>query len=102
MKKIVYIAHPISGDMEGNIKRVLAIYRELSIQNEVIPFAPYLVALQVLNDTVQAERKIGMLQNRAFFERNMIDELWVCGLSAGVVQEMMWASEYGIKIVSKL
>lgn len=100
-KQIVYIAHPIASDPEGNIAKVKAIFRDLSLKNEVIPFAPYLTAIDVLDDTNPAHRSIGFEQNKAFFERGIIDELWVYGLSNGVLTEIDWANGYGIKIKYK-
>lgn len=103
MKKIVYIAHPIGGDnIEKNIESVWGIIKQLSLENEVIPFAPYLVALSVLDDANPEHRKIGFEQNKAFFERGIIDEVWMYGLSPGVLLECGWADYYGIKIISKI
>lgn len=100
-KKIVYIAHPIASDPIMNIANVMAVFQELSLQNKVIPFAPYLTALDVLDDTDPDQRAIGFEQNKAFFERGIIDELWVYGLSPGVRVEIEWAQELGIEVIDK-
>lgn len=103
MKKIIYLAHPIGGDVEGNIKRVLAIVRQLSIENEVIPFAPYIVDVQALDDSNPIERGIGFAHNMAMFERGIIDEVWLYGgrISNGMATEIKWAEYFGIKVVQK-
>lgn len=102
-KPIVYIAHPIGGDVEGNIKRVLAIVRKLSIENEVIPFAPYIVDVQALDDSNPIERGIGFTHNMAMFERGIIDEVWLYGgrISNGMATEIKWAEVHGIPVVKK-
>lgn len=102
-KKIVYIAHPIGGDVKGNLEEIKRLYTAISREcPEVIPFVPYWIACHALDDTNAGDRKIGFEQNKAFFERGIIDEVWVYGMSPGVYQEMEWASEYGIKIVFRV
>lgn len=49
MVKVVYVSHEISGDVDGNVRKVLEICRRLHTK-DVIPIAPYLVALQYLDD----------------------------------------------------
>lgn len=102
-KKIVYIAHPIGGDVEGNVKKVQQIFRTLSLENKVIPFAPYLVAVSCLNDGNINERMIGISQNLDMFDRGFIDEIWLYGdkVSHGMTQEIGSAAKNGIPVVSK-
>jgi len=102
MKKIVYIAHPIGGDVKINIAKVKSIYNKLSLEQEVIPFAPYILAVESLDDSNPEHRAIGFEQNKTFFERGIIDELWVYGISKGVHQEIEWAQEFNIKIIWKI
>lgn len=100
-KKIIYIAHKIGGDVEGNVKKVLAIIRQLSIENKYIPFAPYIVDVQALDDSVPEEREIGMSHNRALFESGVIDEVWLYGgrISSGMETEIKWANELNIPVI---
>lgn len=102
-KKIIYIAHPISGNVQENIKSVLAIVRELSIENQVIPFAPYIVDVQSLDDANPSERAIGFEHNKAIFQSGIIDEVWLYGgrISNGMQTEIEWAKELNIKTVQK-
>lgn len=100
-KKIVYIAHPIASDPVMNIAKVKAIFLELSLQKGIIPFAPYLTALEVLDDTNPKHRAIGFKQNEAFFKRGIIDEVWFYGTSPGVLLECGWADYYGIPVIDK-
>lgn len=99
-KPIVYIAHPIGGDVEKNIKRVLAIVRDLSLVNEVIPFAPYIVDVQSLDDSKFSERAIGFEHNMQMFLRGFIDEVWLYGgrISSGMQIEIDMAKNLSIPV----
>lgn len=101
MKKVVYIAHPISGAVRNNVLKVQEIYRTLSLENEVIPFAPYIASLNALDDNNKAERAMGIEHNRQWFERKVFDELWVYGHSKGVSDEIELATKMGIPWVWK-
>jgi len=87
-KKLVFIAHPISGDIEGNVKKVLDICEKVHI-NGIVPVAPYLVSLQYLNDEVHEDRVLGVEANLECFHRRFIDELWLFGdkISLGMEEE---------------
>ena len=98
--KIAYIAHKINGDIENNIQKVEAIVSDINTNEpEVVPFAPYLVDLRVLDDNNSTERARGFKNNEEYFKRGFIDELRVYSdVSAGIKQEIEWASKAGIKI----
>jgi hypothetical protein len=102
MVKTVFVAHPISGDIKGNIKKVLAICEEIHSE-EVIPVVPYLVSLQYLNDEVVEDRELGMAANHECFHRRYVDELWLFGdkISFGMEGEIRLAQELGIPIIPK-
>jgi len=102
-KKIVYLAHPVSKDVSGNLKKLEGIYRQLSLENEVIPFIPYYATLMSLQDSEPAEREIGFSHNEAIFRRGLVDEVWLYGdfISRGMEIEIGWANELGIDVVSK-
>ena len=98
--KVVYIAHPIGGDVDNNVARVLAIVRRLNLSSsEILPFAPYLVDVMALEDTIPEQRARGFLNNRHFFTEGYVDEVWVYGLSNDVRTEIGWAEEFGIPVV---
>ena len=100
--KTVFVAHPISGDIEGNMKKVLAICEEIHTKN-IVPVAPYLVSLQYLNDEVIEDRELGVEANLECFHRKYIDELWLFGdrISSGMKEEIILARKLGIPIVPK-
>lgn len=100
VKKVVFAAHPISGDIEGNMKKALEICSRLFRKN-VIPVAPYLVALKILDDKIVEERELGIEANRICFERGFVDELWLFGdrISDGMRGEIELAHKFGIPVV---
>ena len=101
-KKLVYIAHPISGDISGNIDKVLKICREIHTNsNNIIPSAPYITVLQYLDDNIQEERRLGFEANKMMFERGGFDEIWLCGekISSGMKEEVEWCVALNIPIV---
>lgn len=99
MPKLVFIAHPIRGDIKGNIESVLKICRE-NHTKEILPFAPYITALQYLDDNVSEQRELGISVNKEFFVRKTIDELWLCGkyISFGMKEEVVWSIENDIPV----
>lgn len=94
---LVYIAHPMGGDIPGNKAKVLGICRAI-LSDSVIPFVPYLTAFDYLDDSDPDQRRMGMEMNRYFFEQKIIDVLLICGdrISSGVRSEIKLALENGI------
>jgi len=101
-KKSVFIAHPIAGDISGNIEKVLAICKGLH-SGDIIPIAPYLGLLRYLNDEVPEERELGIYAINEHFRRGFIDELWLFGdrISDGMKEEVNLALELDIPIIPK-
>ena len=99
--KVVYIAHPISGDIKGNLEKIRLIVREINLTlPDVVPFAPYWLDSHALDDTVPSERERGIANDHELFKRGFIDELWVCGrVSTGVAAEISIAEELGIPVI---
>lgn len=104
--KIVYIAHPIGGDVQNNIRKVLDIVRMINLTyNNVVPFAPYIVDVQALDDSIEFERQRGIANNIALFDRGVIDEVWLYGdrISKGMAAEVVkaWALKIPVKGMTK-
>ncbi len=100
--KIVYIAHPISGDVQNNLMKITVIVRKLNLQySDVIPFVPYFVDCHALDDYIPKERARGIKNDREFFNRKIIDELWLFGnrISDGMVEEIKLAKINDIPII---
>ena len=102
--KIVYIAHPIGGDVKGNIAKVLKIVRQINLtEKDVVPLAPYLADLLCMDDSNPEERQRGMLNDFAVIKSGMINELWIYGpkLSKGMREEIATAWNHNVIIVAK-
>ena len=99
--KTVWIAHPIAGDVEGNVARVeKLVHHLLRSAPAVVPVVPYLTWLEVLDENRAEDRQLGMSKNKAFFRRGFLDELWICGdRSVGVSLEIQWAEDAGVPVM---
>jgi hypothetical protein len=101
--KIVYIAHPIAGDPKRNAERVKQIVRRINLTTEmIVPFAPYLVDLEVLDDNNPRQRKRGIKNDHELLMRGFIDELWLYGqrISQGMLEEAKLCIRLGIPVVA--
>ena len=99
--KIVYICHPISGDVKGNIKKVTDIVRKINLEEPgFVPFAPYIVDLMALHDDVPFERARGIRNNITHFHKGIIDEVRVFGekVSKGMAAEIELATKLNIPV----
>ena len=78
MNKLVYIASPLSGDVERNLDFARQACR-FAISQDVTPFAPHLLYTQMLE---------------------LCEELWLCGdrISAGMEGERKLAESLGIPV----
>jgi hypothetical protein len=102
--KIVYICHPISGDIMGNIEKIMKIIRDINMNEpDVVPFAPYLGDILALDDNKPKERQRGIQNDMAILNSGMVNEMWVYGdkVSAGMKEELRIGFELGLPIVVK-
>lgn len=89
--KVAYIAHPIGGDVKGNIDKILAIVREINIEEpDVVPFVPYLADCIAMDDNIPEHRERGIKNDIELFNRRFIDEVRLYGgrVSAGMIAEI--------------
>ena len=101
--KIAYIAHPISGDIKGNLKRIELIGRKINLEEpEVVPFAHYFFDCYALDDDIPEERERGIKNDIALMRKGFIDEVRLYGdkISTGMSYEVNLALELGIKVVA--
>lgn len=99
--KVAYIAHPISGDIKGNLKRIEAIGRQINLEEpDVVPFAHYFFDCYVLDDDIAEERERGIKNDIALMRKGFIDEVRLYGdrISAGMSHEVNLAIELGIEV----
>lgn len=100
MAKTVFVAHPISGDVEGNLRKVAAICRVIHNPG-LIPIFPSFARRQYLDD--EGARVLAEEVNREYFRRGMVDEIWFYGnrMSDGMKREAVAAHFFGIPLVGK-
>lgn len=77
MKKKVFIAHQLRGDMSGNIESAKRWCRWAILTKHVNPIAPYLLLTMILDDKVSSEREHGRLLGEELLL--VCDEFWICG-----------------------
>lgn len=103
--KIVYIAHPISGDIEANLADIRRIVRKINLTfPDVVPFVPYYVDIVSLDDNMPEERQRGIKNDTAILKSGMVQEMWLTGprISTGMAAEMELAMTLNIPVINKL
>lgn len=103
-KNIVYIAHPIGGNVLANLMKVAAIVRTVNMNSEsVVPFVPYFADCVALDDGNPAERKRGIENGLAVLTSGCVDEVWLYGdgISEGMRSEIEVARRNGIPVRPK-
>lgn len=98
--KVIFISHPLKGDLEGNTNKVKNICREL-INDGVVPLATHMLFPSFLDDNIPEERETGMKGTLELLSRS--DEVWVYGdrISEGMSREIELAQKLNIPIVYK-
>lgn len=94
--KQVYLASPLRGDYENNIRNAVK-YSRLASECGVLPLAPHIIFSQWCNDAIPEQREQGLKLGLALLEK--CDELWVMGteISPGMQGEIRFAEEHGIQ-----
>lgn len=95
--KIVYIASPYAGDVEGNVAFARAACR-LAMEQGNTPVAAHLLYPQMLDDTVPKQRELGIRMGLRLL--GACSELWLCGsrISGGMQEELKEAWKHGIPV----
>lgn len=95
---VVYIAHPVSGDVEANLASAARWVRWAAVRMGVAPVAPYITFCAVLDDDDEADRALGMRCDLAILRK--CDEVWLCGerVSEGMAGERDHAHANGIRV----
>ena len=100
--KIAYIAHPVSGDVQGNIERIIEIIRKVNLEEpETVPFAPYIADLMALDDSNPGERARGIKNDTFLISAGFITEVRLYGgrISNGMKHEKELAESLGIPVI---
>ena len=93
--KMVYIASPLRGDYNTNIKNAVE-YCSIAAELGVLPMAPHIIFSQWCNDTIPQQREQGLQLGLSLLEKS--EELWVMGdqISEGMKGEIAFAKEHDI------
>lgn len=86
-RPLVYICSPFAGDVENNVN-MARVYSRFAVRNACIPIAPHLLFPQFVDDSIPAERAIGMFMGMVLLGK--CDQIWVFGsrVSAGMAAEI--------------
>lgn len=96
--RTVYLASPLSGDVERNQNYARAAMKD-SLGRGEAPFVPHLLYTQVLDDTKPEEREAGMRAGTAILLRCDAVVIYVdLGISRGMQAEMDAARAAGIVV----
>ena len=102
--KIVYIAHPIGGDVAANVQKILAIVKHINMtMPDIVPFAPYIVDVLAMNDDVPLERERGIRNCFVILNSEMVDQVWLYGhtITPGMKAEVDLAIDNMIPVFVK-
>lgn len=100
--RIAYIAHPISGNIEENLKSIREIVRYININEpDTVPFVPYYADVVSLDDNNPEERKRGIKNDKRLLESGIIDQVRLYGktISKGMWEEIRIADRENIDVV---
>lgn len=95
--KIVYIASPYAGDIEGNVRFAKAACR-LAMEEGSTPVAAHLLYPQMLDDSIPEQRELGIRMGLRLLEA--CSELWLCGsrVSDGMQEELKAAWRHRVPV----
>ncbi len=97
--KVVYMAHPVSGDVKGNIERAKRWVRYIEERfPEIAVVASWITECEIWDDDDPEQRAAGFRRDLAILSR--CDELWLTGshVSTGMGIERSHAIEQGLRI----
>lgn len=101
MKTIEYIAHPLGGDVDGNIKKVLEIIKTINLNEpDVVPFAHWIVDAQAMDDNDAGQRRKGIGNDMAIIEHLKFDACRLYGdrISSGMADEAKTFHAMGVPV----
>ena len=100
--KIVYIAHPIKGDKQANLKHLGEVVQHINLtMPDILPFVPYYCDACGLDEDDPEQRKRGINNGSYWLRRRIPSELWITGthISEGMAAEIKICEERGIRVV---
>lgn len=101
--KIVYIAHPIGGDVASNLADLRRIIKIINLAHEdIVPFVPYYADAVSMNDDEPQERSRAMKNCISVLRSGLVDEIWLTGsrISPGMQQEVAECATMKIPVLT--
>lgn len=97
--KLVYLAHPVSGDTPANLESAAQWVRWASRLSGVVPLAPYFQSVAAFSELNPSEREEGFQHGLKVLRS--CQELWVCGekITDGMRREIYCAQGWQIPVV---
>jgi len=99
-EKLIYMAHPVGGNVAVNRLRAMLWLKWLTIETGATVIAPWITDVALWDDDDPEARERGLQKCRTTLVR--CDELWMVGgqgATSGMKREAAWALENGLKIV---
>ena len=96
--RLIYLAHPVRGDVAGNLARARRWWR-WAVSRGVAVCAPWITECELYDDADEAQRGAAMARNLEALRR--CDELWLVGgrISVGMIFELEAARRARVAVV---
>ena len=96
---VIYLAHPLSGDVAANLARAQRWVRYLETEHCVAVVASWITECQIWDDDNAEHRAAGLRRDCAVLAR--CDEVWLVGgrISNGMAYEAAYARQCEIPVV---
>lgn len=100
--RVVYIAHPIAGNITDNLDDIIRIVRKINLtMPDIAPIVPYFADILALSDHIPSERERGISNSIALINKGFFDECWLTGnhISVGMKAEAALFESLNIPVV---
>ena len=97
--KLVYISHPVSGDVQANLSNAGKWIKWASRLQGIVPIAPYFQSVVAFSEHDPDEREEGFQHGLKVLQ--YCQEMWVCGgvISRGMQREIDAALGWNTPVV---
>lgn len=96
--KVVYLCHPVSGDIEANLRSARDWVRWAETYHDVAIVASWIIECEIWDDNNPTHRAAGLCRDLAVLER--CDEVWLVGprVSEGMQREANHGLDVGLEV----